>query len=334
MEGFFLGTGLTGSVRNFREEVWNSNFEKTIHLNFKRVSINLNCIQNNSNDPTQSFTPYQNHPSFIKIHEENTYTLHQPNGIRPNISANLIPRYRKIRNIYTSNHANISCDHCPFRVSLHRRHGQRERERERKKNKRGFTQHFICYSTSTIRRIVIRHPSIFSWSRVGDRSGVDRGGLQRRERNAQGCARLKLRGQVEAKKRWSKRGENREGFTCADSIIKIGRRVPIIVSSPLCAPPLVPHVCVAARVSRNLTRKLFKLHSRVSHPRLPPSSSLLLLVTSLSHFLPSRVVLYFFPYSCISFVPSPSLTGTEIYHEGGRNAYDESRLFSLEERGV
>lgn len=98
--------------------------------------------------------------------------------------------------------------------------------------------------------------------------------------------------------------ENREGFTCADSIIKIGRRVPIIVSSPLCPPPLVPHVCMAARVSRNLTRKLFKLHSRVSHPRLPPSSSLLLLVTPLSHFLPSRVVLYFFLYSCISFVPS------------------------------
>lgn len=70
-------------------------------------------------------------------------------------------------------------------------------------------------------------------------------------------------------------------------------------------PPLgALHVCVAARVSRNLTRKLFKLHSRVSHPRLPPSSSLLLLVTPLSHFLPSRVVLYFFLYSCISFVPS------------------------------
>lgn len=119
--------------------------------------------------------------------------------------------------------------------------------------------------------------------------------------------------------------ENREGFTCADSIIKIGRRVPIIVSSPLCAPPLVPHVCVAARVSRNLTRKLFKLHSRGSHPRLPPSSSLLLLVTPLSHFLPESF--------CISsYIPvflSFHLTGTEIYHEGGRNAYDESRLFSL-----
>lgn len=133
MEGFFLGTGLTGSVRNFREEVWNSNFEKTIHLNFKRVSINLNCIQNNSNDPTQSFTPYQNHPSFIKIHEENTYTLHQPNGIRPNISANLIPRYRKIRYIYIhriTQTSRATTVHFAYRYT---EDTDRESEREREK---------------------------------------------------------------------------------------------------------------------------------------------------------------------------------------------------------
>lgn len=66
-----------------------------------------------------------------------------------------------------------------------------------------------------------------------------------------------------------------EGFTCADSIIKIswrGHHCTRLVGPPVHFVSLGVPWLRTARVSRNLTRKLFKLHSRVSphsHPRLP-----------------------------------------------------------------
>lgn len=209
----------------------------------------------------QSFTPYQNHPSPNFYKYTRISTLHQPWNPPKHLQFNFSAISKNM--IYIE-----SCRHLVRPLSISRivtQKTQVERERE-SENKRGFTSVLF----------VIRRSSIFSWSRVGRSIGVakvDRNVMHRGARAGRGS--IEIAG-GKAKKR-AKGGNDGgiEGFTCADSIIKIswrGHHCTRLVGPPVHFVSLGVPWLRTARVSRNLTRKLFKLHSRGSphsHPRLP-----------------------------------------------------------------